>query len=50
MKLNFWQWLGVVLLVVGASYYYYGHYMKKSPDAIPIPATSPAPPPTASAT
>ena len=41
MKLNFWQWLGVVLLVLGGIYYYYGHYMRKTPE--PMPATTPAP-------
>ncbi len=35
MKLNFWQWLGVVLLIVGAIIYFRG----KTADA---PATPPA--------
>jgi hypothetical protein len=25
MKLNFWQWLGVILLIVGVALYIYEH-------------------------
>ncbi len=39
MKLNFWQWLGVVLLILGVSYYIYGHYLRE-PDKTP--ATTPS--------
>ena len=46
MKLNFWQWLGVVLLVLGGSYWYYGHYVRKpddTPTIIPDPTLQPGP-------
>jgi hypothetical protein len=41
MKLNFWQWLGVVLLIVGVAYYIYDHRDKSTPPAKPVtPATT----------
>jgi hypothetical protein len=39
MKLNFWQWLGVVLLVLGVSYYIYGHYLRDSSSPAPAHST-----------
>jgi len=41
MKLNFWQWLGVLLLVVGGSLYIYRETTKKTSDA---PLANPPPP------
>jgi len=42
MKLNFWQWLGVVLLVVGGSLYIY-RQMKTPPSPNPSPTSQPVP-------
>ena len=43
MKLNFWQWLGVVLLVVGIVWWQWGvHSAKQSPTAGPQPTTAPS--------
>ena len=39
MKLNFWQWLGVVLLAVGVVVWV---YERRTPPATPIPADPPA--------
>ena len=41
MKLNFWQWLGVVLLVVGLILY--ATRTKEGPANNPNPANTPAP-------
>jgi hypothetical protein len=32
MKLNFWQWLGVILLIVGAAWWYYDNKIKNKPQ------------------
>ena len=39
-KLNFWQWLAVVLLVIGVAWIIYDHTHKK--DQMPAPANPPA--------
>lgn len=31
MKLNFWQWLAVALLVIGGAWWAYDAYSKKAP-------------------
>jgi len=41
MKLNFWQWLGVLLLVVGGGLYIFRETTKKTSDVAPIDNTSP---------
>ena len=44
MKLNFWQWLGIILLVIGAI----GYALFKDGDKQPAPTSPPAdvqPPP-----
>jgi hypothetical protein len=58
MKLNFWQWLGVLLLIIGGGLYIYRNYIQSKPDPKPAPpppaavqpatppATGPAAPPT----
>jgi hypothetical protein len=38
VKLNFWQWIGVVLLVVGGGLYIYNHYIKTEPKPTPNPS------------
>ena len=43
MKLNFWQWLGVVLLIVGIIVYV---YTKRRPAESTTPGTSPVVQPT----
>jgi hypothetical protein len=45
MKLNFWQWLGIIVFVLGAIGYFI--YKGEHPSPTPQPA---APPPTAPAT
>jgi hypothetical protein len=40
MKLNFWQWLGLVLLVIGVSWWIYGNYIRPRPT---VPESTPAP-------
>ena len=40
MKLNFWQWVGLILLVIGVAIYI---YQKKRPAATTTPGTSSAP-------
>ena len=32
MKLNFWQWLGLILLVIGVALYVYKHTKAPSAD------------------
>jgi hypothetical protein len=39
MKLNFWQWLGVVLLIIGVAWWFYD---RRSRAAAPAPANPPA--------
>ncbi len=39
MKLNFWQWLGIILLVLGIAYYIYENNFAKS-EAKPGPTTT----------
>jgi hypothetical protein len=39
MKLNFWQWLGVILLVGGVALYLYKRHQAEAP---PKPPLSPA--------
>jgi hypothetical protein len=41
MKLNFWQWLGVLLLVVGGCLYIYRETTKKTSDTVPSNVPSP---------
>jgi hypothetical protein len=47
VKLNFWQWLGVVLLVIGGGLYIYNNYIKSTPKPTPPPPApvTPAPAP-----
>ena len=33
MKLNFWQWLGVIALLIVVPYYIYTKYIAKKPPA-----------------
>lgn len=33
MKLNFWQWIGVVLLIGGLALWYYENKVKTRPEA-----------------
>ena len=40
MKLNFWQWLGVVLLVVGIALWI---YRETRPESLPPPTNLPSP-------
>jgi hypothetical protein len=47
MKLNFWQWLGVVLLVIGGGWYIYDKYIKETPKPAPPAPVAPAPAPSA---
>ena len=47
MKLNFWQWIGALLLVIGGGLYIYNHYIKTDPKPTPNPApVTPATPAT----
>lgn len=44
MNLNFWQWLGVILLVGGLGFYIYENFVaedSKRPEPTPTPATQP---------
>jgi hypothetical protein len=41
MKLNFWQWLGILLLIVGAAWWLYDwSHPKKAPGPAPVPPTT----------
>jgi hypothetical protein len=44
-KLNFWQWLGIVLLVVGIAWYAYTNWIKPNQTS-PAAPTGPAAPTT----
>jgi hypothetical protein len=35
MKLNFWQWLGVILLIGGLALYVYEHNKESAPPKAP---------------
>ncbi len=35
MKLNFWQWLGVLLLIIGVALYIYERSGTATPPAVP---------------
>ena len=41
MKLNFWQWIGILLLVLGA-FLMFKNQFKGKPAPNPTPATQPA--------
>ena len=41
MKLNFWQWLGVILLIAGAALWVYER--RKAPPPTTVPAATQAP-------
>jgi hypothetical protein len=43
MKLNFWQWLGIILLVLGAIGYMLYKKEHAAPTAPPAPAASTVP-------
>jgi len=44
MKLNFWQWLGIILLIVGGiGYFIFREESKPAAPTTPPPATQPAP-------
>jgi hypothetical protein len=38
MKLNFWQWLGLLILIVGGAYWVYSRVLNK-PAANAVPST-----------
>ena len=40
MKLNFWQILGVILLIAGGAWWFYQHNHPKEVPVIPKPATT----------
>ncbi|HEY2589787.1 MAG TPA: hypothetical protein VGI81_28850 [Tepidisphaeraceae bacterium] len=41
MKLNFWQWLGILLLIVGATWWIYDWaHPKAKPGPAPVPPTT----------
>jgi len=40
MKLNFWQWLGVILLILGAALYIYEHRGSSTAPSSPATQTS----------
>jgi len=46
MKLNFWQWIGLVLLIVGAALWI---YERRAEDRDPAQPPSTVPPPTTQA-
>jgi hypothetical protein len=41
MKLNFWQWLGVILLILGAAMWLYEHSSPPATNSPPA-ATTPS--------
>ena len=44
MKLNFWQWLGLILLIVGAAWWVYERQNKPAaPAPIPTPPAATQP-------
>lgn len=36
MKLNFWQWLGVILLIIGVAWWLYERRQPAAPTTAPI--------------
>jgi TM2 domain-containing membrane protein YozV len=41
MKLNFWQWIGILLLIVGAAWWLYDwSHPKAQPGPTPVPPTT----------
>jgi hypothetical protein len=41
VKLNFWQWLAVALLVIGGAWWAYDSMHKKDTSTTPAPAAQP---------
>jgi drug/metabolite transporter (DMT)-like permease len=37
MRLNFWQWIGLVLLIVGLVWIIWREFFGKKPAAVPTP-------------
>jgi hypothetical protein len=41
MKLNFWQWLGIILVIVGGAFWIYEKNTATDPVKSPPPTTQP---------